>query len=243
MRETVYTRENPSQRFRMLEELYREVHESGLPADGVAAGELFAGRNLLAHLPRVKALVDATGARSILDYGAGKGLLYRATDLRLPSGETIDSVRDYWGIADIRCYDPGVPRFAATPSGPADGVLCTDVLEHVPEEDIPWLLGELFRLATRFVYANIASYPAEKTLPNGWNAHVTVRPPAWWAERIEKSATNWGGAAYEFQVRERKSPVVRLARRLVGLDKWTVTTIAERRGADRSEPSTVAGRA
>ncbi len=24
---------------------------------------------------------------------------------------------------------------------------------------------------------NIASYPAHKTLPNGWNAHVTIKPP------------------------------------------------------------------
>jgi hypothetical protein len=231
MPEISYTRENPSPRFRMLEELYRQVHASGLPAEGISADRLFAGRNLLDHVPQVKALAMATGARSVLDYGSGKGLLYRLTDLTLPSGKIVRSIKDYWGVETIRCYDPGVPEFADPPPAPADGVVCTDVLEHIPEEDVDWLLAELFRLASRFVYANIAAYPAGKTLPNGWNAHVTIRPPRWWAERIRRAAEGWRGQAYELQVKERGSPVGRIARRLIGLNKWWVTTISADRGS------------
>jgi hypothetical protein len=135
-------------------------------------------------------------------------------------------VADYWGVKSVKCFDPGVPEFAQLPSLPSDGVVCTDVLEHVPEEDIPWMLSELFRLAERFVFANIAAFPASKTLPNGWNAHVTVRPPSWWAERIQQAAAGWTGSAYEFQVRERKRGIVGAVRKLSGLGKWKTTAIS-----------------
>jgi hypothetical protein len=229
MSNTEYTRENPSPRFRTLEGIYRQVHGSGLPAEDIAAEDLFAGRSLQDHLPSVKSLVEATGACTILDYGSGKGVLYAKRDLMVPGGARVHSIRDYWGVDEIRCFDPGVPEFAMLPSAPADGVICTDVLEHIPEEDVPWLLAELFRLSRRFVFANIASYPAGKTLPNGWNAHVTIRPSEWWAERIRKAAEGWGGDAYEFQVRRRRRGLARVFRRILHLKKWTTTSIAESR--------------
>jgi hypothetical protein len=65
--------------------------------------------------------------------------------------------------------------FSALPEGRFDGVVCTDVLEHCPEEDLPWIVGELFGYARLFVFANVACYPAAKKLPNGENAHCTIR--------------------------------------------------------------------
>ena len=44
------------------------------------------------------------------------------------------------------------------------------------------IVAEIFSYARRFVYVNVACYPAEKRLPNGENAHCTVRPPEWWAK-------------------------------------------------------------
>ena len=100
--------------------------------------------------------------------------------LDLGSAGTFDSLQDYWGVEQITCYDPAHAPFQILPEGPFDGVICTDVLEHCPEEDLPWILDELFSLAGKFVYANVACYPANKNLPDGENAHCTLRPPAWW---------------------------------------------------------------
>ena len=55
-----------------------------------------------------------------------------------------------------------------------------DVLEHCPEQDLRWIVAEIFGFANRFVFANVASYEAMTTLPNGENAHCTVRPSEWW---------------------------------------------------------------
>jgi hypothetical protein len=45
-----------------------------------------------------------------------------------------NSMKEYWGVESIRCYDPGYPPFSTLPEGRFDGVICTDVLEHCPEE-------------------------------------------------------------------------------------------------------------
>jgi hypothetical protein len=222
---TIFSRENPSPRYAELERVYRQIHETGLPDRSIAATDLFTGKSLYDHIPRVRDLARSTGARTVLDYGSGKGMLYAKRDFALADGSIVPSVADYWGVEKVTCFDPGVPDFATLPSVPSHGVVCTDVLEHVPEEDIPWMLSELFRLAERFVFANIASFPASKTLPNGWNAHVTVRPPSWWAERIQQAAAGWGGTTYEFQVRERKRGLAGAIRKLSGLGKWKTTAI------------------
>jgi hypothetical protein len=168
--------------------------------------------------------VQETHARTLLDYGSGKGRLYSERGLSLGDGTVITSVKDYWGVETIHCFDPGVPEHASLPAAPVDGLICTDVLEHIPEEDIPWVLAELFALADGFVYANIAAYPARKTLPNGWNAHVTVRQAHWWRNHIQTAAEGWRGETFEFLIQRRRL-MPRTIRRLLRIPKLKSTTI------------------
>jgi hypothetical protein len=79
-------------------------------------------------------------------------------------------------------------------------VICTDVLEHCPEEDIAWILDELFAFARKFVYANVACFPARKQLPSGGNAHCTVKPVKWWEEQIVRAARARPELLYEFRL-------------------------------------------
>lgn len=211
-----HNHENPSPRFKLLGDLYRQVHETGLE-DGAEAAKVFGGGSLLEHIGIVAKIARHTDAKSVLDYGSGKGRLYSETNLKLPDGTVIPSVREFWGVDDIRLYDPGVEEYATRPDSTFDGVVSTDVLEHIPEEDIDWVLAECFGFAGKFLYMNIASYPAKKILPNGWNAHATVQPPEWWRERIEKAAAAWNGRVYVFDVTEKRSGLVgSIARRLTG---------------------------
>jgi hypothetical protein len=221
---SAYTRENPSPRFKLLGDLYRQVHETGLK-EGADAAQVFAGGSLREHIEIVRQLAQRTGAKTILDYGCGKGQLYRERDLRLPGGLTVASVKEHWGAEHIHLYDPGVEEYAKRPEGQFDGLVSTDVLEHIPEEDIGWVLGECFAFARKFVYMNIASYPAKKILPNGWNAHVTVQPPEWWRERIKQAAANWPGRAYVFDVTEKRTGITGRIAKLATGSKWKLTRI------------------
>lgn len=113
----------------------------------------------------VTALARKAGATSVLDYGAGKCSLAAALS---DSGLLVSN------------YDPGVPGLEARPV-PADIVVCGDVLEHVEEECIRWVLADIVSLARKAVVLSISCRVGNKTLADGRPAHILVRPKAWWA--------------------------------------------------------------
>jgi len=199
-----YSRANPSPRYRELTALYRTMHAEGERFMNLPAERTFPGFSLPANAERIKRLIDATGARNILDYGSGKGFQYDLRDVRLADGQIVSSIADYWDVDYTHCYDPSFPPFSKLPQGKFDGVISTDVLEHCPEEDLLWIVGELFGYAERFVFATVACYPARKRLPTGENAHCTIRPARWWAELAGATAAPHPGVTWEFWIQERE---------------------------------------
>lgn len=198
-----FSRTSPSPRYLALIQQYRQLHTEGATAQGLSAQETFPGQSLPEHAPAICELIAETQANSLIDYGCGKGLQYDLRDVTLPGGAIASSISAYWGDPKIVLYDPGYPPLSTRPSEPAGGVICTDVLEHCPEEDMEWIVDDLFSLANRFVFANIASYPAAKTLPSGENAHCTVREPQWWRALIADVAAHHPNVRYLFLVEER----------------------------------------
>lgn len=150
-----------------------------------ATRKTFSGNGCLKHARAIVALSDAIGANNAIDYGAGKGLQYGKTFTNEAGNEvTLEAALGY----TVTKFDPAVPQFETPPAAPADLVWCTDVLEHIPEEDIPFIVGELSRLAIKGVFVTIGTYPAKKRLPNGENAHVCIKPEEWWAEQFKPLA-------------------------------------------------------
>ena len=198
---TKYSRDAPSPRYRRLIEQYQQLHLHGEAHLGIPPEQTFPGKSLPRQAVHIKRLILGTGAQTVLDYGCGKGQQYLPQRLQTVDDAIIyPDIKAYWGVRNIRCYDPAYPPFMELPSGTYDGVVCTDVLEHCPEEDIPWILDELFSYARRFVFANIACFPASKRLPSGGNAHCTIRPAKWWREEIQRAARARPELAYEFRL-------------------------------------------
>jgi hypothetical protein len=196
-----YSRAAPSPRYRRLLEQYRLLHTQGETNLGIPPEQTFAGQSLPAQAPAIKRLIRRTGSQTILDYGSGKGKQYelrRVVDAE--DGVDHPDIRSYWGVREIRCYDPGYSPFSEWPKATFDGVICTDVLEHCPEDDIPWILDELFASARNFVYANVACFPARKCLPSGGNAHCTIKPVKWWEEQIARAARAKPALLFEFRL-------------------------------------------
>ena len=218
----MHDRRNPSARYRELETLYRQAHTEGAAGAESAEGT-FSGGSLVEHVPAIGALVRRTDARSVLDYGCGKATAY---DGPLPEADG-RTIRDYWGVEEVRLYDPGVERYSTYPEGEAfDGVVCTDVLEHIPPDDVDWALDELFGHARCFVFANVAAYPAYKTLADGSNAHATIEGPDWWGPRIRRAAAAKPDVLFDFVIEERKAGLRRLTRKLTGASRYTLTHVA-----------------
>jgi hypothetical protein len=192
---TLFTEEPPSRRYEALVELYKTMHEEGSHLTNRPPEKTFNGKSLTEHVDRVAQMIDESGAKTLLDYGSGKGKFYDPYPGE-PAESRYKSMKA-WGDTRVTCYDPGYEPFSGPIEPAYDGVICTDVLEHITEEDIPWVLDKLFRHAKHFVYAVAACYPAKKHLPNGQNAHCTVQPPGWWREQMEGAARRNPGVKWQ----------------------------------------------
>jgi len=196
---TLFTEEKPSTRYKKLVEMYKSMHDEGWTQAKWSPEETFDGKSLGHHIQPIAALIRETGARTVLDYGSGKAKHYQPYPGEVPESR-FKSLKE-WGETKVTCYDPGYQPYAGPIEAAYDGVICTDVLEHIPEEDIPWVLDKLFAHARKFVYAVAACYPARKQLPDGQNAHCTVLEPRWWREQMEAAARRTPGVKWELCAR------------------------------------------
>ena len=124
------------------------------------------------HLEEINNYIEDMDLRTILDYGSGKGKFHSRIS------------------AKVTPYDPAYEPFSKEPVEEFDGVICTDVMEHIPEEEVEETLDKIFNFARYFVYFSISTKEAKKILPNGENAHCTVKPKEWWEEEITKHQTS-----------------------------------------------------
>jgi hypothetical protein len=110
--------------------------------------------------------------RSILDYGCGQSQLLEELNLSYP--------------VQLLRYDPAIAKWAKKPQSPVDLVINVDVLEHIEEEDLDATIADIAALG-RDAIIIVDTRLAATTLPDGRNAHVTVRPHEWWHDRLSRS--------------------------------------------------------
>lgn len=157
---------------------YRAMHESA---------KMFRGNSIKGHIEAICDLVAKHGPETMLDYGSGKGMQYEELNLHAK-----------WGGIRPTCYDPGYPPLAQKPEGHFDGVICTDVAEHWAPDFVDEYLLDVIGYAKKFAFFCIFTEEARKYLPDGRNAHLTVRPPSWWIERV--CALTNGSVEREFDI-------------------------------------------
>ena len=193
----MFSRQSPSPRYKELLGQNRQLHLEGNPAQKLSAEHAFPGTSLFRQLPRIRNLIQATGSSSLLDYGCGKGMQYQVNRFVLDGQVINETVQDYLDLDYIYRYDAAYPPYTTLPVDRFDGVICTDVLEHCPGDDLPWIVEELFGFARKFVFANVASYPAAKLLPNGENAHCAQFDTEWWKSVFSVAAERHPGITWE----------------------------------------------
>ena len=186
----MYSRENPSEEYKELVGEYTNLHENG--NEKIPAHKMFNGISLIYYIPDLMdVILNKEKAKSILDYGCGKGKLYSSTEYNTlnldKKGRRLnDSLPNLWQLDYYALYDPGYKEHNKLPKGKYDGVICTDVIEHIDENDCDWILDEIFSYGRKFVYVTIACYKALKTFDNGKNVHVNVQTPEYWKEKLNK---------------------------------------------------------
>jgi hypothetical protein len=138
---------------------YRQMHDAGH----------FPGSTMLKYESDIHDMIMTNSVIDVLDYGCGKALAW-------------PSLSKLWGVIPY-LYDPAThhdDRETVIALEGVDMLICTDVLEHIPEPDVSKTINEMLGYANKCAFISICCRPARKTLPDGRNCHLTIRPPEWW---------------------------------------------------------------
>ena len=157
-------------------EKYKNLHKYG--NQKLTPQETFAGHSLNKWVIKIQQIIKNNQVNSIIDFGCGKGLLYK-NPVKI-NGIKYQNILDFWKISQIQLYDPAVPEFASYPNKKADMIICTDVLEHIPEHDVNRLIDDISKLANKIIFFVISTRPASKFFEDGTNVHICLRTKEEW---------------------------------------------------------------
>ena len=159
-----------------------------------------------------KAWKDVFEPRNLLDVGAGRGtFIAYARDAGIEA-EGFDY--SDWAVSDEgrypRCKPEWLRLHDATEPWPYDDdsfdlIVALDFLEHIYEDDLEFVIGELYRIAKKWIFLQTAVSGTgglqgrteegyilrkEEVVPIGLEGcavagHVTVKPESWWYDRLD----------------------------------------------------------
>jgi len=153
--------------------------------------------------PIAEAWKEIFEPRNLLDVGAGRGtFIAYARDTGIEA-EGFDYSE--WAVSDEgrypRCRPEWLRVHDATEPWPYDDnsfdlVVALDFFEHIYEDDLGFVIGELYRVASKYIFLQIATTKGEGYIlkkgvevpivleGNAVAGHVTVMPEDWWIERL-----------------------------------------------------------
>ena len=155
-----------------LVNMYAEMARVGYHlANGAYKTNVYNDFELKKFKTPIKDIFKNNEIKTVLDYGCG-GSNWSAANF---NGD--QSAIDFFELQRIFSYEPARSIDERTM---VDAVVCFDVLEHIFISDVANVIRDIFSCAKKLVILNVACYPANAILPNGENAHVTVRSQHWW---------------------------------------------------------------
>ena len=167
----------PSQEYYDLIDSYKIIHQE--------EGK-FKGMSLTPLVPTLVKITKENNCKTLLDYGCGKAIPYdkdrcKEVDLRHP-------IQKLCNLKSFDLYDPAYEKYATLPDKKYNVVVCTDVLEHIAEQDIDYVLTEILSRSDKIVFLNISCQPALKHFKQGNLKSkivlLSVFNPSWWGHKI-----------------------------------------------------------
>jgi cyclopropane fatty-acyl-phospholipid synthase-like methyltransferase len=122
-------------------------------------------------------LIKTFSGKKILDLGCGKGtysVILEGMGYDVMATDIIDrdlvNFENYYISTDYKYRK-------------VESIMCLDVLEHIPEEEVPTMLKAMYESCEQ-AFITISHYKAHNKGPNGEELHLTVKPPLWWERKL-----------------------------------------------------------
>jgi hypothetical protein len=200
---TVFTKDRPSRRYGEMIEQYKMLRNGSDKSLKLSAKATVEQRSLDLHAAEIHQLLADAGAKSVLDYGSVTDTQYQSA-VGEAGKSAIRSLAAWPGVR-VTYHDTMLLAFDASAQGEHDAVISVDALQHVPEEDIGWVLDEMFGAARNFVYAVVSSAPAKQVLPNGLPAPCNIQPLKWWKGQFELASKRNPGIRWRVRAVEKEN--------------------------------------
>jgi len=152
----------------------------------------WAGYDVVKYQMKIKDLVNRYRATTILDYGCGKGMQYKEP-LPYASEDNWQTFNEYLGVTVYK-YDPCVPEHSTLPpvGTKFDGVICTQVLNSIPDDDMPWVRDLLEGYATKFCFVGLNFQREAKGKKTMYDPEYFKQPRT--REFFRSCFTDWKGS-------------------------------------------------
>ncbi len=156
--------------------------------------KVYSGGGTLAYADDIKSLCIKHNAKTLLDYGCGKGLQYIPGSL-ISFGEECETFDKFCKLDSVYKFDPCVEEFQDPPSAESkfDAVIAIQSLTGVPDVDFPTVVQELMNMTDKFCLIGISlrkgkSKKGASELPDP-NFLANRLDPIWWKDQL-----NWKGS-------------------------------------------------
>jgi mitochondrial fission protein ELM1/ketosteroid isomerase-like protein len=109
------------------------------------------------------------------------------TPEKLPSKEHLSPPEQQ----TVSLYDLVLLSETGRSKKPITDVVSTEVLDYLPDEDVPWVLDELFRSARRKVAVTVTTGTRARVLCHGIYLSHRPRPESWWLAQLEAASCRY----------------------------------------------------
>ena len=139
-------------------------------------------------------LLAEAGARSILELTIAD-----------PRNEAVQSRVGKYPGATLTTFDPTATGAAGmdVPFGPFDAVISTSGLDLLSNEDLPWVLDQLFDRSSAAVFVTVDDTARTVHVSDGTTILVRPRGFAWWRAQMEAASRNSPEIRWRIGVRRR----------------------------------------
>ena len=122
----------------------------------------------------------------VLDYGSGHGLTWHKRVLKY--NDQMMSLTEIIGkkLQSFYRYDPAHPLYSKKSSDKFDIILCTDVMEHIMEEELSIILSDMQNSLEEngVIIFSVSMIPSRNEFINGENMHITLKSEEEWKNII-----------------------------------------------------------
>lgn len=131
-----------------------------------------------AHISTVSGLIREFNISSVLDFGCGRHhVLIKQLSKKYPKVKFLG-------------YDPAIEIKTQISTNefddsPVDMVVSTDCFEHVPENELNQCFDLISSKNPKVLFFVISTRLASTILPDGSNAHKTVKNGNWWQNKLQ----------------------------------------------------------